>query len=85
MSSTPYLPSQKIIGSNLILSYKRSDASETDTSQTGQWSGNLSTWADIAPVLVNENDSAADDMSISIPLSHAVGGKLFGRLQVTKP
>ena len=85
MSSTPYLPSQKIIGSNLILSYKRSDASETDTSQTGQWSGNLSTWTDIAPLLVNENDSAADDMTISIPLSHAVGGKLFGRLQVTKP
>jgi hypothetical protein len=85
VSSTSYLPGQTIVGTDLVLSYQRSDASEADTTQTGQWSTNLTDWNDIAPVQVNENAAAPDDMTISIPLTNAVGGKLFGRLQVTKP
>jgi autotransporter-associated beta strand protein len=85
VSGTSYLPGEAIVGSNLVLSYQRSDASEADTSQTGQWSSNMGTWHDIAPVLVNENAAAADSMEIRIPLTNAVGGKLFGRLHVTKP
>jgi chitinase len=80
ISSTGYLPNQSIIGSNLVLTYKRSDASESDTVQTGQWSTNLNDWTDIAPVLVQENGTDPDDMTISIPLTNAVDGKLFGRL-----
>lgn len=85
VSSTEFLPKQSIAGGNLVLTYKRSDASETDTTQTGQWSTNLTTWTDIAPVMVNENGAAPDDMKISIPLTNAVNGKLFGRLSVRKP
>jgi hypothetical protein len=85
ISSTEYLPNQSIIGSNLVLTYKRSDASESDTVQTGQWSTNLNDWTDIAPVLVQENGTDPDDMTISIPLTNAVDGKLFGRLKVVKP
>ena len=77
----PILPSKAIVGTDLVLSYKRSDASEADTTQTGQWSTNLTDWTDIAPVLVNENDSCPGSMEIRIPLTNAVGGKLFGRLQ----
>ncbi|MCX6877924.1 MAG: autotransporter-associated beta strand repeat-containing protein, partial [Verrucomicrobia bacterium] len=85
VSSTGFLPEQAIVGSNLVLSYQRSDASEADTTQIGQWSTNLADWHDLAPVQVNENDSAPDDMEIRIPLSNAAGGKLFGRLHVTMP
>jgi autotransporter-associated beta strand protein len=85
VSSTSYLPTQKIVGSNLVMGYKRSDASEADTTQIGQWSSNLSVWHDLTPVQVNENDSAPDSMEIRIPRSNAVGGKLFGRLHVIKP
>lgn len=85
VSSTGFLPQQVIVGSDLVLSYQRSDASEADTTQTGQWSTNLTDWYDLAPVQVNENDSAPDDLEIRIPLSNAVDGKLFGRLHVTMP
>lgn len=85
VSSTQFLPAQSIVGSNLVLTYKRSDTSEIDTTQTGQWSTNLTVWTDIAPVLVNENGTNPDDMMISIPLTNAVDGKLFGRLKVAKP
>ena len=85
VSSTGFLPKQAIVGTNLVLSYQRSDASEADTTQTGQWSTNLVDWTNIAPVQVNENDTAPDDMTISIPRSNAAGGKLFGRLHVTMP
>ncbi len=72
-------------GGNLVLSYKRTDASETDTTQTGQWSTDLSNWHDLAPVQVSENSDQPDDMTIGIPLSNATGGKLFGRPHVIKP
>jgi autotransporter-associated beta strand protein len=85
VASTSYLPAEAIVGTDLVLSYGRSDASEADTTQTGQWSTNLTDWNDIAPVLVNENDADPDSMEIRIPLTHAVGGKLFGRLNVTQP
>jgi autotransporter-associated beta strand protein len=84
-SSSSIAPKQSITGGNLVISYKRSDDSETDTTQTGQWSANLASWTNIAPVLVNENGSAPDDMTITIPLSNAVAGKLFGSLKVTAP
>jgi autotransporter-associated beta strand protein len=85
VASSEFLPTPAIAGSNLVLSYQRSDASESDTTQLGQWSSDLITWTDLAPVLVSENGDAPDDMEIRIPLSKAAGGKLFGRLQVPLP
>jgi hypothetical protein len=35
--------------------------------------------------MVSENAADPDSMEIRIPLTNAVGGQLFGRLQVTKP
>jgi fibronectin-binding autotransporter adhesin len=83
ISDTDILPSQKIEGGFLVLSYTRSDDSEADTQQTGQWSTDLANWTDIAPVLISENNADPDDMEIRIPLSNAVNGKLFGRLKVS--
>jgi fibronectin-binding autotransporter adhesin len=84
VSDTEILPKQKIEAGFLVLSYKRSDASEGDTQQSGQWSTDLVNWNSIVPVLVSENGAEADDMEIRIPLSNAVNGKLFGRLQVSQ-
>jgi hypothetical protein len=85
VSSQSILPTQATVGSNLVLSYKRSDASESPaTTQTGQWSTDLSTWTTVTPVLVAENGAAADDMTISVPTSNAVAGRLFVRLKVVK-
>jgi hypothetical protein len=86
-SSTEFLPKGTIEGTDLVLTYKRSDASETDTIQAGQWSTDLQTWsdADVTVELVSKNATAPNDMKVRIPLSKAIDGKIFGRLHVSKP
>ncbi len=85
VSSQSILPTQATVGTDLVLSYTRSDESEADTTQVGQWSTDLSTWTNVTPVLVNENGASADDMTISVPRSNAVNGKMFLRLSVGTP
>lgn len=86
VSSQAILPTQATVGSNQVLSYKRSDASEAPaTIQVGQWSTNLANWNNVTPVLVNENGATFDDMTVTVPNSNAVNGKLFLRLHVVKP
>jgi hypothetical protein len=84
-SSTEFLPKQAIVGTDLVLTYQRSDASESDTTQTGQWSVNLTDWFPVTPEMVLENGIAPDDMKIVIPMSNAVDGHLFGRFKVSQP
>jgi len=85
VSSQAILPTQATVGPNLVLSYKRSDESESPaTTQVGQWSTDLNTWTDATPVLVNENGTSPDDMTVSVPTSNAVAGHLFVRLKVVK-
>ena len=78
------LPTRSVSGDNLVLSFKRTDQSEVDTTVKGQWCTDLLTWTDVAPTLVSENGAAADDMTVSVPLADAVNGKLFLRLGATK-
>jgi len=85
VSSSSIVPAQAVVGSNLVLSYKRNDDSKNDTTQIGQWSTDLSTWHDVTPFMVADNGTAPDDMTITVPTSFAVGGKLFVRLKVTQP
>jgi hypothetical protein len=73
------------VGTELVLSYTRSDESESVATQVGQWSADLINWNDIIPTLVNENGSSADDMSITVPNGNAVNGKLFLRLKISMP
>jgi autotransporter-associated beta strand protein len=82
VSSQSILPTLASVGSDLVLSYTRSDDSESVTTQIGQWSTDLANWNDVTPTLVNENGASADDMTITVPKSHAVNGKLFLRLNV---
>jgi len=85
--SLSILPTVASVGDNLVLSYTRNDESETDTTQVGQWTTDLATgvWTDVTPVVVSENGALADDMTVTVPKSNAVNGKLFLRLKVTMP
>jgi autotransporter-associated beta strand protein/T5SS/PEP-CTERM-associated repeat protein len=83
--SLSILPTVASVGDNLVLSYTRNDESEADTTQVGQWTTNLTIWNDVTPVVVNENGALADDMTVTVPKSNAVNGKLFLRLKVTMP
>jgi hypothetical protein len=85
VSSQAILPTQATVGADQVLSYKRNDESEAPaTTQFGQWSTDLGSWTDVTPVLVNENGTLPDDMTVTVPNSNAVAGKLFLRLKVVK-
>ncbi|MBN8460792.1 MAG: autotransporter-associated beta strand repeat-containing protein [Verrucomicrobia bacterium] len=93
-SDTSILPTQALDATNLTLTFERSDLSEIDTTQTIQISTGLGTWTDFATigatssgaVTVTENSPTAelDTVSVAIPRSNAVNGKLFARLKVIK-
>lgn len=85
VSSQSILPTIATVGTDLVLSYARSDESESVTTQVGQWSTDLTNWNDVTPVLVNENGALPNDMTITVPKSNAVDGKLFLRLYVETP
>lgn len=86
VSSQSILPTQATVGPNVVLSYQRSDESESPaTTQVGQWSTDLSAWTDVTPVLVSENGALPDDMTVSVPTANAAAGRLFVRLKVLKP
>jgi len=96
-TSTSLLPTQTTTATDLVLSFKRSDESEAQVSGLAvQYGANLSSWETLAisaassgpdangvVVTVSENGAAPDDISISIPLSLKVGGRLFARVQAT--
>jgi hypothetical protein len=84
----------------LKIAFKRRDDAEADvSSQLVQYGTNLSAWpksvtlgatsaaADVNGVIVTvvENAANPDTINVQIPRTQAVSGKLFGRLQITKP
>lgn len=79
-------------GANLLLTFKRLDLSETDTTITIQYSTDLGTWTDFVTlgaesagaVTIVENGAGLDDVTVAIPLSYAVNGKLFSRVKAAK-
>jgi hypothetical protein len=82
-ASPPRTLAQSLEEDHLVLEYSRSDASQLDTIQTGQWSTDLTHWEDIPPILIDDNGSAPDCMEIRIPLSYSKGGRLFGRMKAS--
>jgi autotransporter-associated beta strand protein len=96
-SNTSILPTQVLDATNLTLSFKRSDLSEADTTLKVQWSTTPGTWgapneitvgatsADIVTVTEDSPTAALDTISVAIPRSNAVNGKLFARVIGTKP
>ena len=99
LGGAPLASSQSIIpqgsndGSNLVLTFKRLDLSETDTTMIVQLSADLGeTWTDFVAlgaqsagaVTVVENGAELDDVTVAIPLTNAVNGKLFARVKAVK-
>lgn len=100
-SDSSILPKLLVTSTDFEFSYQRRDDSiPTETIQTFQWGTTLASWPGsvvIDPVLPSPtatvtvspgapDDGITDTVKISIPKSEAgPGGKLFGRLQVTKP
>ncbi|MCW1925367.1 autotransporter-associated beta strand repeat-containing protein [Luteolibacter arcticus] len=94
-SNTSILPTQTLTTDNLVLTFKRSDVSESDTTLKVQWSDNLSSWNDFATIgggdalpkvdVTEDSPTAAlDTVVVTVPRNTTPGGKLFVRLQAVK-
>lgn len=88
------LPIISSAGNALVITYKRSDASENDTIQIVQYSANLLDWTDVpitpaaatpvgTTVTIEENGAAADDVTVTI--QKGTDKVKFARLKVTLP
>ncbi|MEO5914382.1 MAG: autotransporter-associated beta strand repeat-containing protein [Luteolibacter sp.] len=96
-SNTSILPTSSLTTTDLVVSFKRSDLSESDTTLKVQWSTNLGTWgapdevtigatsAGIATVTEDSPSVDLDTVSVAVPRTNAAGGKLFARVIATKP
>ncbi len=78
--NTSILPTAVTDATHLKFSYTRTADSKTSTAQTVQWSTDLATWTDITV-----DPGGPDSVTINIPLTHEVNGKLYARLKVAKP
>ncbi|BCU75482.1 autotransporter-associated beta strand repeat-containing protein [Luteolibacter sp. LG18] len=86
------LPGQSLDGDNLTFYFTRNKQSKQDTPLKVQWGTNLTSWTDIVvpdhenlEVQVNESNPSYDLITVTIPRSNAVNGKLFVRLKATQP
>lgn len=77
--------------SNFYFTFSRADESESEGALIFEYGSDLAGWTDIAigttsaaEVTVIENGAAPDNVIVTIPKSHAVDGKLFGRLKIVK-
>jgi hypothetical protein len=85
------LPNSTTSATELVFSFKRSDASEADTTQVVEVSSDLINWSTVIPVTaasggnvtVLENGVADDDVTVTI--AKGVNTEMFARLKVTKP
>jgi autotransporter-associated beta strand protein len=94
-------PIQTLDATDLILSFKRADASIAGITLTAEWDVDLAgSWTSVAitrttdgndtlangvNVAVATNGSQPDDITVRIPRANAVDGKLFGRIRATQP
>jgi hypothetical protein len=95
VSSQAIAPILSASGANFVFSFTRRDDSVATAPAVFQYGSNLSTWVDIAipavtgpvgaaTVTVIPGDAITDSISISVPKTEAVGGKLFGRIKIVK-
>ncbi len=99
-SSTAMLPTSSSTAGNLVFKFKRKDASEGVINLIFEWSTDLAFTATKSlavgttnssvngiSVTIAENtpDAATDDVTITVPATEGLTGKLFGRLRATIP
>ena len=95
-ADTSIVPTQALDATNLVLTFHRSDLSESDTAVKVQWSADMVTWTDFVTVGAGDNlpavdvtedspSAAIDTVVVTIPRAgREAGGKLFGRVKAIK-
>ncbi len=84
--------------SNISLTFTRPDESESTRTLNAEWGSDLTGWTAVpigptsaapdshgATVTVTENGVAPDTVVVSVPMTNAVSGRLFLRLNATPP
>lgn len=95
-ANTSVLPTQSLNATDLVLTFRRSDLSESDAVVKVQWSDNLTVWNDFATigaggalpavdVMENTPTAELDTVVVRIPRSTSTTGKLFARIAATVP
>ena len=92
------LPQVTANSGNLLFTFNRSVASKSTTTLTAEWGSNMVGWTPAAigaassgpdangvTVTVTPNGVANDTVTVTVPRSRAVSGKLFVRLKATMP
>ncbi len=96
ISNPSIAPTLDASGSSFIFTFNRRDDSETGSTLRFQYGTDLTGWTDAtigtgngivgsATIVVTENATNPDAISVSVPKTVAPGGKLFGRLFYTQP
>ena len=85
------LPTLSVTPTDFVFSFTRREESAADTTQVFQYGSNLAGWTPLnitAPtateVALGTSSGGLQSVTVTIPKTLASGGKLFGRLQVTK-
>lgn len=91
-SNTSILPTLDASGANFVFSFTRREESANDTAQVFRYGSDLTGWTVVnitAPtgseVSIGTAVGGLQTVTVTIPKSAAVGGKLFGQLQVSVP
>ena len=95
VSSQALAPTLDASGSNFVFSFTRRDDSEATAPVVFQYGSDLATWTGVAvgatsgsvgsaTIGVTEGGTVTDAITVSIPKTVAVGGKLFGRIKMVK-
>jgi hypothetical protein len=94
VSSRAILPQAAISGSNYVFNFVRRAESKNDTTQAFEYGSSLTSWTAIpipaatnaaATITPNQPSAGLETVVVTIPVSSAVNGRLFGRLSVTTP
>ena len=95
VSSQEIAPLLDVSGANFVFSFNRRDDSEAQAPVVFQYGSDLASWTDIpvgaasgtagaATIVVTEGGTVTDAVTVSVPKTVGVGGKLFGRIRIVK-
>lgn len=94
--SSSVTPTLNATGTDFVFAFNRRDDSEAGNTLSFEYSSDMVSWTPAtigaagavvgsATIVVTENSTDPDAITVTIPKTVAPGGKLFGRLKVTQP
>ena len=95
-SDPAILPTVQVTASDFVFTFQRRDDSlSPETTQVFEYGTDLSNWSTVNIPATTATDGAisisvtdaspADTVTVSVPKSQAIDGRIFGRLRVTRP